>query len=781
VLAGVFLVAGAMLLYELTLTRVYSALLGYHLSFVAISVALLGTAAAGVAVYLKPAWFPAERTRPRMAQAAIAFAVTSVAAFRLGTALPVDLRTPLFDPSLMLLYLASTPPMLFAGIVVCLGLARYRNAGAVYAADLAGAAAGCAAFVALAGQGELPGLIALLGAGCLAGRGLAERRLRRALGAALALVLAALVGAATGALTIPFRLPYTDVYATPLFDRMNAFSRVVVLPASSTPFGWGMSDRLPGDARAGQLAVFIDALAGTILTEYRGETASVDYLRYDVTNLAHHVRPGGRVYVMGAGGGRDILCALLFGATRVVATEINPIVAGLLTRDFAAYTGRLTRDARVSLHVGDARSFLAGHAGPFDVIMSSLTDTFAATRAGAFTLTENSLYTRQGWALFLRRLAPSGILSFSRWWTLAEPSESLRLVALARAALDDLGAAEPAAHVAMLGTKTGSWPGSGVAAILVRRAPWDPADLHSLDAAVERYGFTWLLDPRGPGQDPFRELLRTPSPEAFLARYPRDVSPPDDDRPFFFFFVKAGDLVGTIWRRAADGPVAMLLTFTALIAGLLGACVLGPMAAHRRARRAGAPARDGATGWDLTLFMAIGGGFIFIEIALLERLVLLLGHPSYSLSVVLATLLLAAGAGSAWVERRPPALPRLAALLLVTVLGIGLAAPAAVTWGAALPLPARVALAAALVAPVGLGLGTILPLAVRSLAGRDPEDIPWMWAVNGVASVLGAVLALVLSLIAGITATYAGGAALYALATLALARTGRRRPADVLY
>jgi hypothetical protein len=285
--------------------------------------------------------------------------------------------------------------------------------------------------------------------------------------------------------------------------------------------------------------------------------------------------------------------------------------------------------------------------------------------------------------------------------------------------------------------------------------------------------------------------MTTPDLAGFLDRYPRDVRPPEDDRPFYFLFTKARDLLSVMGRaptvdeaRLGDGPVPVLITLTAVTIALALLFVLGPMAA-RRLRGQAVGLR--ATGWDVALFVFIGVGFILVEIAQIQRLSLLLGHPSYSLSVVLATLLLMAGAGSLVSERFPwpqgqaarerrPALARLCALIVGALILVGALTPATVAFGAGLELPWRIALAVALLSPIGFCLGMVLPLGVRSMSLRNAAEVPWLWAINGAVSVFGSVLATMLSITLGIAGTYLIGTALYVLASIALLRISRCEP-----
>ena len=202
---------------------------------------------------------------------------------------------------------------------------------------------------------------------------------------------------------------------------------------------------------ARQLMLMIDATAGTVMTAYDGDPQTVEHLKYDLTNLVHYLR-GGKVLVIGAGGGRDILSALAFGQESVVAVEMNGATLGVAYDEFADYTGNLADDPRVTLVHDEARSWLARTETSFDVIQLSLTDTWAATAAGAFVLAENSLYTVEAWRLLLGRLTDAGVATCSRWYFQERPGEIYRLVALAARALADLGVEDPRRHMLLVRT-----------------------------------------------------------------------------------------------------------------------------------------------------------------------------------------------------------------------------------------------------------------------------------------------------------------------------------------
>src|SRR6185295_11229342 len=177
-----------------------------------------------------------------------------------------------------------------------------------------------------------------------------------------------------------------------------------------------------------------------------GDPEAVSHLKYDVTNVAHYLRPNSRVVVVGTGGGRDVLSALLFNQRQVTGVEINESIIDLVNRRFGDFTGHLDRDPRVQFVNDEARSYIARSPDRYDLIQISLIDTWAATAAGAFVLSENSLYTLEAWQTFLNHLEPNGVLTFSRWY-FPLPGQVYRLTSIATAALMDLGIKQPRDHI----------------------------------------------------------------------------------------------------------------------------------------------------------------------------------------------------------------------------------------------------------------------------------------------------------------------------------------------
>jgi hypothetical protein len=404
----------------------------------------------------------------------------------------------------------------------------------------------------------------------------------------------------------------------------------------------------------------------------------------------------------------------------------------------------------------EARSFLARSPERFDLIQISLIDTWAATAAGAFVLSENTLYTTEAWELFWQKLTDDGVLSVSRWYTPPTPLEVYKLAALAVNALQRIGVEDPRSRLIVIATrraKRGDACCGDVATLLLRRSPFEAADIRAIDEVAQKMGFEVLLSPDGATDDTFARLADARQIDAVLARFGQALIPPTDDRPFFF----------KMDSRLLTG----LLQYVTVLSLVF---VVAPVAvkAERRAIYRDVPAS--------VAFMAIGLAFMLIEIALMQRLTLLLGHPTFSLSVVLAGLLVASGIGSYSTQRitvgavrEPPLRSRFIGLLVVLAL-LGIAAPAVVNRFYGAPTPIRIAVALLMILPAGFFMGMPFPIAMKISALRRPKLTAWLWGINGAASICAAVLAVMISSSSGISSAWWTGMACYALAAALIVR-----------
>ena len=517
--------------------------------------------------------------------------------------------------------------------------------GLTYGVDLLGAATGCLAALVVLTWMDAPSAMFMvaalpaLAAWCFARAGseflippsVLNWKILRSPGViAIAFAGLACVNASTNLGLQPVSAKFGGIEPLDKYDyvKWNSFSRIAVWGSDFQPvFLWGPSPELPPNSKLEQRGMNIDGFAGTTMPRYSNAPGAMDALRYDVTNLAYHARHSGRAAIVGVGSGRDMLSASLFGFRDITGVELNPVFVDLLTdpAKLRNYAGVADLPG-VRFVVDDGRSWFARTQEKFDLIEMSMVDTFAATGAGAFSLSENGLYTVEGWKIFLSALRPNGLFTVSRWRSPTATVEIGRVVSLAIAALMELGAQNPQEHIYVAGI-------NNLATIIVSRQPFPATDLDALDEATTKLRFDVLASPARPAADKvLADLLAARSPDDLNARainYYLDVSPPTDARPFFFNQLRLthpSDVLEMV-RDARRGK--SLHSGAGLVAGgnliaigtLLMIILLSAIAVVFVIIL---PARSSINAVDRqlalsgsTYFLLIGLGFMFVEIGLI--------------------------------------------------------------------------------------------------------------------------------------------------------------------
>ena len=785
VVAAIGCVSAALLMTELALTRIFSVTMYDHFAFLAISIALFGLSASGVYVYLARRHLLGRADDRALAAHALLFTVVTVVALAVLIRLRVGLNYSPENLRMMLaIYGLAALPFFAGGSVISLAISRYAaRVNIVYAADLIGAALGCLLLIPLLNTVGAPGSVlvaALIGSvGALLLLDGSDRR---------RWLLPALI---IGALPLTLHLAgfqFFEVRVTKghdndrlLFSRWNSFSRVAVYDRIHGD--WSLSPRYTGPIPDSRF-MDIDSAASTPIVHFSGRLDDVSSLRYELTALAYRLAregPGGdraglKALVIGPGGGRDILSALLFGASHVDAVEINPIIANDVMRGaFQDFSGGIYVHPRVRVTVDDGRSFVRRSPDRYDVIQASLVDTWAATAAGAYTLSENSLYTVEAFTDYFDHLSDDGVITITRW-----VFDGLRLVSLAQEACARRGC-DAADRLAIVQS-------GRVATFLFKKRAFTPAETAALRQLAASLDFAVLYAPdrRGavvpPLPDPkdrvwtsrpgdYEQLVLSPDRHAFYERYNLDVRPTTDDRPFFFHTTRLRDQFEVAFGKGMlfGNGLSALLSLMTISAMMVVLFIIGPLALAGGTRL--------GAGWPrwLAYFSCLGAGFMLVEVALLQRFVLLLGHPVYSLTVTLFSLLLGTGAGS-FLSRRFDAATlqtrvrqALIGVVVIAIVGI-LVLPWLIESVIQAPRWMRIGLAVLLLAPAGALMGVPLPSGMRMLAARQPELVPWAWGMNGALSVVGATLAVFIAMNWGFSATLATGAATYVVAAFLVAR-----------
>ncbi|MDP7432483.1 MAG: hypothetical protein QF890_07915 [Myxococcota bacterium] len=772
---GLALATASTLMLEIVLTRIFSIILWYHYGFLTVSLALLGLGLAGVGVYLYPEHFARERAAVASSQAALLFAVTMLGAILIIQWPIADLEHgPLDFWNRTLIFVVILVPFFCAGLCVAIPLSRYtERIGVLYSADLIGAGVGAVVVIPLIGfAGGQPSVIAcaalaLLSASCFAWSARAKWMSCLAGVGAIACLFAMQLAIDSNF----FQMRYTkwNIPSRPavIAERWNSFSRITVHSTRPEVFGWHLGKGAPSEGR-GFRPIIIDGSALTPMIAFEGDLETVDFLRFDITALGYRLRSPKSALVIGSGGGRDILTAKLFGAERVQAIEVNPLIVNFVREKFRDFSGSPYDLPGVTWRVEDGRSFVARSRESFDLVQVSAVDTTAAMAAGALSLVENSLYTVEAFEDYYDRLTEDGIVSFTRNFSIKSHLQSLRLVDLVSEAWRNQGVEDPGRHIVIVAPAANGFQWG---TLLASRRPFTPVELRRIRQLVRELDFHLLYAPdRQNNPMAFRRLLG-PDRDEFLESYPYDVAATSDERPYFFFFLKPfASKDGLIRRNQLEFGVLKTPEILLQAFGLLAVLVLVlsfavPVVLGRM--RFG-DARGGGRG--LLYFAGIGLAFIMVELSLIQRSTLLLGQPVYALSGVLGCILVMSGLGSRLThffndQRLARSTARVLVLLALGVGTYAILVPPLLRAAMSLEFSARVLVTFVTVAPLGFVMGMPLPLGMRLLARTNPQSLAWAWGVNGSLSVLGTVVAMTTSIFFGITTTLLVGALVYLLCT----------------
>jgi hypothetical protein len=766
---AVSLTTAATLLLELALTRIFSVVFYYHFAFLAISTALFGLGVGGVLSYVVSGW---KGTLFRkigclsLANSCLALVSVLVVLTR-GT----DIGT--FD--LALIYFTNSLPFIGSGIIVSLVINEtIERVDKVYFFDLLGAGAGCLALVALlnaiGGPNTVIAVSVLFAAAGAIWFSLDGLKFGRIVSVGVGLSFTLLVIANVKYKVIEVHYAKGLKLHEEQFVKWNPISRI----------------GLAKDKDAGEM-IYIDADASTAIANFDFDHLTPDQMNdllHQGPGIPYRLRPGAKTLVIGPGGGWDIARALATGSKDVTGVEINPIIGTTIMREkFPHLSRNLYLRPDVHINIEDGRSFVRRSPEKYQVIQATLVDTWASTAAGAFALSENNLYTTDAFRDYLSHLTEDGVLTFTRWG-FDPPRESLRLLSLAMSALKDLGETNPARHV-IVGRAGGKAELAGWGAtdtVMFSRKPFSDADVARAREALEQAHMSAVYLPGDGPANQFGQLLLAPDPSAYQLNYQFDITPVDDNRPFFFYTVQPRDLAQFILStggKSADQKVniAVPKLFSAMTVSVIAVAVillLPPLVLGTRL-----PA-DGAARGFLFYFLAIGAGYILIEVALIQKFVLFLGHPTYALTVVIFSMLVSSGAGSFLsrkiVRDQPGRL--MAALAIAAALVCILAAivQPVLSAGVGLPLPVKILATVAMIAPAGFVMGLPFPTGLRMLERAHQASVRWAWSLNAAASVLGSVGALVQALYLGLVATLLIGGGLYlvALAVTAVSPVARQ-------
>lgn len=778
---GMGLLSGAVLLLQVALTRVFSIAQFYHFAFLVVSLALLGFGASGSLLAL----FPRLRQPRFSGWYALGFSITTLAAYWFINHQPFDSYSIAWDKKQVYLLIGNllglAVPFVFVGAVIALLLSQEADhAGKIYGANLIGSALGSLSApvcISLLGSERVVILCAVVGAG--AGLLLNVSNNKSFYGAGLGIFLLCLfwlmsfpaafeIQPSEYKLLSQFRLnPDANFIET----RQNAYSRLDIVQSPTIHSAQGLSLSYFGELPP-QAGLLIDG--DNLLPVPQTSRAPEKLAQSLPAAVAYTVRPNANVLILGAGGGMDVWAAKANGAGQITVVEPNALVYEALTDDLRDWF-ELAADESISFEQEQIRTFTQKTDTNFDIVLLSLTDGYRPITSGAFTLTENYTLTVEAFESYLDLCGEEGLLVLNRWLQ-TPPSETVRTLALILTALDK---PTPLEHLVVFRSFQ-------LMTFIVKPTPFTAQEIDTLLQAMDDLHYDLVLAPEMPPdminqyarleRDTYHELLlelaTTDSRDDFYREYDFRVTPPTDDQPFFFHFFRWGQTpdilqnLGRTWQPFGGSGYFVLLALLGFALAAAVIFVLLPVMTRRRFRRALVLYGADNSARVLGYFTAIGLAYLLVEVALIQRYMLILGQPTLAIATVIGALLFFSGLGS-YVFRGRGMMILLAGLIAIYPLVTDALKPLLLS----LPQMFRLAAVVLLIAPSGFLMGMPFARGITTLKNA-PDLIPWAWAVNGSASVISAVLAAMLALSFGFTVVLWIGGGLYLTAALLL--TGER-------
>ena len=782
--------------YEILLMRLFSIIQWHNFAYMIISLALLGYGISGTFVALAQARLMSRYSSAYLVNVAL-LGLSLTPCFFVVQHIPFNPEEILWDSRqplrLLMIYLLLTLPFFFVANAIALSLMKFKNSiGAIYAIDLIGAGVGCVVIISLLFMVSPLNALTIIGlfavvAVLIAAHELCMLRRRWLLPVVSLMLLIAVAGQWFGLEISPYKslsqslqVPGTHIIS----ERSSPLGLIQVIESTEVPLRYAPGLSLNAISEpVSQLGMFIDGDNMTVINHDPDNRQAFDYLDQMTSALAYHLGNFDKVLVLGAGGGTDILQARWHAIPDIEAVELNPQIIELVREEYAEFSGGIYNSNNVRIHAAEARGFIEDNATTYDLIQIALMDSFVTSTAGLYALNESYLYTKQALQAFYQHISPGGYLSITRWIKLPA-RDTLKLFVTAVDALRQAGIVDVERRLILI-------RGWQTSTLLIKNGIVTESDIDALrDFSKQRF-FDLVYYP-GINADEVNiyNKLRRPyyyegvmallgsGRDAFLEDYKFNLQPATDDRPYFFNFFKWSALPELIALRGRGGMPLFEWGYLLLVATCLQALlaslvlILLPLLLKRRQGQRGQ--YNASQGRVLVYFFAIGLAFLFIEIAFIQRFILLLHHPVYAAATVLATFLVFAGCGSAWSRRYVTARDyrRGVSGAVMVIVSLGLiylfVLGPAIGYLMTQPMFIKVLFTTVFIVPLAFCMGMPFPLAMSSLGHQDGGMLmPWAWGVNGCASVISAVLATLIAIHYGFVVVILLGLSLYVIAATA--------------
>jgi len=777
-LAGLFFVSLSTLTFELLISRVVSVIAWYHFAFMAICLALFGMTVGAVIVHKYKDLFIKKYHRVLYLSAYI-FSVTLLINLITICFLPIftnfssnGFEIVYHDFNIFFIFISIVFPLIGSGVCIALILSRHADqANTVYFINLAGSSLGCLLFIPIINSlGVVNSYFLLALFGLLAAYLFNledERKYNRKkflLVLSLLLVLFLSANSKNDLLGLHWTKGRLDNRA--FYKKWNSYSyiRLIYWGADRDPAGWGFAPKKRDEIsrhRVEQIYLDIDSNAATVMVNFaERDSSKINFLKYDITALPYYLVQNGDILVVGIGAGRDILTAILFDQKSVTGVEINETIIDIHEKLASKFNGNLSQHPKVTFVNNEARSFIHASSRKFDLIQLSLIDTFAATQAGAYALTENNLYTVEAFATYWHHLSDQGFLSVAYWMQPDHPEFMLKLTGTATEVLRKEGVANPRAHLLIV-HKDGLDDDMGVANLLVKRSPFTEKEILMIWNYCEEMGFHLILSSSGSPYESFLNMSEAKHLKKYAQHYPFNISPATDDKPFFFLLAKLNvRKFFSEFQLFSFSAEYILFSLLLLMSILTCLFIVFPLCRITKLTQLNVPMLLFSI-----YFTAIGLAFMFVEMSQLTRLSSFLGHPIYSLSIVLFSFLISSGLGSYFIGRTEKNGEIIAYMMLFLVICLlsTIFTTTILHYFSRYSVPIRMIVAVCIVFPIGFFMGSFLPQGIR-LLGQKSGPIALFFGVNGAMSVIGSILAMIVQITLGLSMTFLLGVLLYVIA-----------------
>ena len=815
---GIFLISVSTLAFELLQTRILSVIYWNHLVYITVTIALLGFGISGAFLSIF-----SRRILTKVKDNLVLFSLGY--SFSLAICVALSAKLGEFGANLHILtkllisYHLLLMPFFFSGLIIAASLTKFTGQiNRLYFVNLAGSGLGCLLFIFAMeplGASQLVFALAVIGvASALFFSINAGWRMKIAASFSLIILLGFSPFSNHLITILPERYKqlgnYIDKQIHPEaeieYTKWTPISRIDVISDnnnhllghlfSKNHFLRDLQPYSPNDYKV----ITVDGDSITPIYSSRLFNGLINAAKYGTNtgyfNSAYLLKNNPEVLVIGMGGGIDVMSAIAFNARKISAVEINNAICDLTMNKYTWFSGLNFRQKNISAYDDEGRSFVKRSDERYDIIQINAIDTFAALSSGAYVLSENYLYTVEAFLDYFHHLKGDGILSINRWLFLP-PRETLRLSSIALFAYQKMGSDNPEKHILIIGDKAMAW-----ATTLFKRSAFTPEEMNIIRSYSDKYSHPIIFFPKiYPPEEQrrleqgyysqigdknllevsrvFNRLLTTWKQgkiEAFYNNYRYNVRPVFDDNPFFFEYNRIIDLYkikGVTIR--GDWPL-FTLHFLFLIT-LLVVIFLIIIPLYRYKKQGLKSPRVASI---CAYFVSLGVGFMFIEIGMMQKLVLFLGHPIYSISVVLSSLLIFSGLGShtsALLGWRKEKIILISVILICSILLIYTGVIGhIVNHFLKANLIFRVLLSMALLAPLSFFMGMPFPSGLKKIEKDSPGLIPWVWGVNGGASVLASILCIIIAMWFGFLSTLIVAAIVYLIGMLVFLNPLRREP-----